>query len=311
MRAVTVSESKRLAISEFDEPKPLPSEALVRLKAVSLNRGEVRRCRTQAPAGYRPGWDLAGAVERAAADGTGPKAGSRVVGLLTSRAWAEVAAVPSNALAVLPDNVTFAQAACLPVAGLTALHALDRRNSLLGRRILVTGATGGVGHFACRLGNIGGAHVVGAVRKDAQAQTVLSYGAHETVTIGDDPAQAAAKGPYDLVIESIGGESLGASLSMLKPDGLCVFVGQSAGTEAKFDTSKLFWTGGAQLYGLILFRDLQTRESAAIGLARLAGFVADGRLNPDIALEKSWTEIDAVADMLMQRDYAGKAVLHL
>jgi len=106
-------------------PTPDRGEAIIRVRAISLNRGEVRRS-TMAPAGWRPGWDLAGTVERAASDGSGPKVGARVVGFLPEGAWAERVAVPTHALAELPEKVTFSQAATFPVAGLTALHALAR-----------------------------------------------------------------------------------------------------------------------------------------------------------------------------------------
>src|SRR5215472_12094448 len=90
------------------------AEVTVRVKAISLNRGEVRRALSQGQAGMRPGWDFAGIVEEAAADGSGPAAGTRVVGLLPSGAWAELIRVPRDALAALPDAVGDAPAACLP-----------------------------------------------------------------------------------------------------------------------------------------------------------------------------------------------------
>ena len=89
MRAVVVDPDSpaNLALAEVERPRPEPSEALVRVEAVSLNRGEVRRAESAEP-GFRPGWDLAGTVERAAADGSGPPEGARVVGFLPSGAWA-------------------------------------------------------------------------------------------------------------------------------------------------------------------------------------------------------------------------------
>jgi NADPH:quinone reductase len=124
VRAVFVDPESpgRLAIKPLPLRAPLLSQALVRVKAISLNLGEVRRALTIAEPGWRPGWDLAGVVEQAAADRSGPPVGARVVGFLPAGAWAETVAVPTNALAQLPDNVTFAQAATLPVAGLTALY---------------------------------------------------------------------------------------------------------------------------------------------------------------------------------------------
>ena len=151
-QAVVVDQKSygKLIIHDIAMPQPLPSEALVRVSAISLNRGETRRS-IQAEDGWHPGWDLAGVVEQAAADGSGPPSGGRVVGFVPNGAWAQHVAVPTHSLASLPDVVTFAQAAPLPVAGLTALYALAKRGELLGRRVLITGATGGVGDFAVQL----------------------------------------------------------------------------------------------------------------------------------------------------------------
>jgi len=118
----------KLIIRDIAMPRLLPSEALVRVSAISLNRGETRRS-IQIEDGWRPGWDLAGVVEQAAADGSGPHTGGRVVGFLPDGAWAQYVAAPSHALAPLPDAVTFAQAATLPVAGLTAFYALAQRGT--------------------------------------------------------------------------------------------------------------------------------------------------------------------------------------
>lgn len=306
-RAVVVDPDApgRLVIRPVPEPVPDRGEAVVRLRALSLNRGEVRRA-GMAAAGWRPGWDLAGIVERAAADGSGPKAGARVVGMLGEGAWAERVVVPAHALATLPDKVTFSQAATLPVAGLTALYALAKRGSLLARRVLVTGATGGVGDFAVQLARLGGAHVTASVRRADQGAMVRQAGAHEVI-VGDE---IPATPKYDLVIESVGGRTLGTALAALERGGVCVTLGVSASAEVTFDTRTFFVGGRATLYGFYLFVELGN-ETAGDGLRRLADLVAAGQIAPRISLERPWSEIGQVAQDLMARRFPGKAVLTL
>ena len=310
MRAVIVDpgSAARLGLAEVDEPTPTPSEALVRVEVVSLNRGEVRRAESNDP-GFRPGWDLAGTVERAAADGSGPREGSRVVGFLPSGAWAEFAAVPTDSMAVLPEGVSFEEASTLPVAGLTALYALEEGGNLLGRSVLVTGASGGAGQFALQLAREAGARVVALVRRDEHTRLVEEAGAHEVV-VDERGAAAGEPGPYHLILESVGGEVLGNALSMLATGGTCVSFGVSAAPETTFDARALYLTGGAKLYGFILFHEVLSRPASG-GLDRLARMVADGRLKPRIEVRAPWTEVGEVATRLIERGYTGKAVLQV
>ena len=308
MRAVVVDpESKAmLSVAEVEEPEPGPSEALVRVAAVSLNRGEVRRAEAAEP-GVRPGWDLAGTVERPASDGPGE--GARVVGFLPSGAWAELAAVPTNAVAELPDSVSFEKAATLPVAGLTALYALDKGGNLLGKDVLITGASGGAGQFALQLARMSGARVVALVRRPEHEELAREAGAHE-VAVDENGAAAEEYGPYDLILESVGGEVLGNVLPMLAPEGTCVSFGVSGETEVTFDARELYLTGGAKLYGFILFHEVIARP-ASEGLARLVKLVDEGRLKPSIEVEAPWADVGDVAAQLIDRGYTGKAVLRV
>lgn len=295
----------RLVIRPVPEPTPDRGEAVVRVRAISLNRGEVRRS-GMAAAGWRPGWDLAGVVERAAADGSGPRASARVVGLLAEGAWAERVAVPAHALAELPEKVTFSQAATFPVAGLTALHALARGGLLLGRRVLVTGATGGVGDFAVQLARLAGAQVTASARRADQVAALRELGADEVVVGEEIPASPK----YDLVIESVGGRTLGTALAALERAGVCVTLGVSAAPDVTFDTRQFFVTGRTVLHGFYLFTELGN-EPAGIGLRRLADLVAAGKLHPHVSRERPWAEIGQVAQDLMARRFPGKAVLTL
>jgi NADPH2:quinone reductase len=319
MRAIVTDPTlpEHLVLREVDAPGPLPHEALVRVQALSLNRGDVRNALAATTVG-RPGWDLAGIVNQAAADGSGPRLGARAVGmavgvsagvsagLLNPGAWAELVAVPMNSLAELPENVSFAQAATLPVAGLTALYALEKGGSLVERKVLVTGASGGVGLFAVELARLMGGQVVGAFRQASREAEVRLAGAHEVV-IGEDLAAASAFGPYDLILESVGGTSLGTALNLLAPQGMCVLFGESAAGDAAFSPSGFYSPGGTSLYGFNIFYEV-TQQPAAQGLARL---VADGRLHPRISVEAAWGEVAQVARQLMDRAYLGKAVLQV
>ena len=311
VRTVVVDPNSRgkLAVKPLPVRAPLPSQALVRVKAISLNLGEVRRALTIAEAGWRPGWDLAGVVEQPAVDRSGPPAGSRVVGFLPAGAWAEAVAVPTNALAQLPDNVSFAQAATLPVAGLTALYSLEQHGALISRRVLVTGASGGVGHLAVEIARHAGAFVVASVRRPEREKHAHAAGAHKVV-IGEDASAVASFGPYDLILESLGGSSLGAAMKMIAQGGMCVLYGVSASSEANIDAATFMRTGAASLYGFILFHEIPHRP-AAQGLARLVEMVAGGRLHPQIELEAPFEQIAEVAQNLYSRGIAGKAVLHL
>src|SRR6478672_5424083 len=208
IRAVVVDPSVpgRLAIREVSLRDPDRDEVGVRVTAISLNRGETRRALQVAEVGWRPGWDFAGIVETAAGDGSGPEAGTRVVGILPSGAWAERVNCRSHAVAVLPEAVSDAQAATLPVAGLTALHALRQGGLLLGRKVLVDGASGGVGHLACQLAMAAGAEVWGHVRREEYRAAVEECGAQ--VVFGRDLGAAKPHGPFWLIVDSLGGPAL-------------------------------------------------------------------------------------------------------
>jgi len=312
IRAVVVDPNvpERLAIKPVELRDPDRDEVAVRVTAVSLNRGETRRALQQAEPGWRPGWDFVGVVETAATDGSGPGVGARVVGILPSGAWAERVNCRTHAIAVLPDAVGDAAAATLPVAGLTALHALRQGGLLLGRKVLVDGASGGVGHLACQLAAAAGAQVWAHVRREEHRRAVAEW-CGERVVLGRELGAAKPHGPFWLILDSLGGSALGAALGMLQPSGTCVTFGVSAAAQTSFESRDFFGTGGVRLYGLTLFHELMSVERAGIGLGLLADLIAAKKLRPQVAVEAPWGQVAAVAHRLIERDFTGKAVLHV
>ena len=292
-----------LALTDVPEPVPASDQALVRLSTTSLNRGEVRHLAEEEP-GTRLGWDVVGTVIRAATDESGPAAGTRVVGLVDDAGWAEQVAVPTHALAAVPDAVTDEAAAVLPIAGLTAWRALELGGMLLGARVLVTGAAGGVGRLAVQLAHRAGAHVTAVVGRPERRAGLVGLGASEVV-VGID----SATGPFDLILESVGGSSFRRASTILAPEGVLVTYGRSSGEDSALDPDWFGDHSGARVEGLLVFTEVARRRSGTAQLERMLRLLADGQLDPQVTRVGSWSDPMPLVQDLLDRRVDGKAVL--
>ncbi|HEX4245110.1 MAG TPA: zinc-binding dehydrogenase, partial [Acidimicrobiales bacterium] len=259
-------------------------------------------------AGTVMGWDVAGTVVQAAGDGSGPLVGSRVFGYTESRgAWAELVTVPTATLAVLPDGVTFAEGSTLGVAGLTALYALRLGGALLGRTVIVTGASGGVGRLAVQLAAMSGADVIAIVGTDpSRPATVTELG---IPGLRVEQGLAGTGVPAHLILESVGGSSLSAAFTRVARGGVIVTYGRSSGDPGAVPPDWFFTN--ATLLGLSFSHHEASDTTSPTGLEILGRLVAEGRLDTGITWQRSWDEADSAIDALRERQIQGKAVLHI
>lgn len=290
-----------LDLREIPEPSPSPSEVLVEVSAYAVNRGELGLLQ-QRPNGWTPGQDVSGLVAATAADGSGPRPGTRVVGAADGGGWSQRVAVPSHRVAAIPDQVSFEEAAALPVAGLTALRALRTGGQLLGRRVLVTGASGGVGSFAVQLAKVAGAHVTGLVSGAHRVDTVRALGADEVVTTLDE-----SSGRFDLVLEGVGGPVLVDAIHHLAPDGTVAAYGMAGGERASLAFSDFRGATHGRLIGFFVYgTDVQTFGE---DLSLMAQLVGAGRMKVHIEVNRDWRQTRQAVDLLRQHQATGKVVL--
>ncbi|GAA4091817.1 zinc-binding dehydrogenase [Actinomadura miaoliensis] len=308
MRALIVDRSAPggLRVGTAPDPVPAPNQALIRVTATSLNYGEVAFGIAGAPEGTVLGWDAAGIVERAAADGSGPAAGTPVVTLGADGAWAELRAVDTDLIGTVPAGADLGAISTVPVAGASALRALRRIGPILGRRVLVTGATGGVGRYAVQLAHQGGAEVVASTGDPAaHGDGLRALGADEVVS-----------GPHEVaervygVVDMVGGDQLVAAYERLSEGGTLIAVGHSTGGGENFPFGALFGNEGRHDRSIVSFY-LLDEPGLASDLAWLAARVAAGRLDPQISWRGSWDRAAEAVEALLGRRLHGKAILEI
>ena len=240
MQAMVIEEG-RLGWQERPDPRVGDHDLLVAVRAAGVNGADLvqRRGLYPAPPGWPPdipGLEMAGEVVSVGPQVTRFAPGDRVMALVGGGAQATLATVDEAHALAVPPGLPWPEAGGFMEVFATAFDALFGQARLtLGERLLVTGAAGGVGCAAVQLASLAGAHVVAAVRDRAQHEAVAGLGAAEVIA----PAEVAARGPYDVVLELVGAAALPASLEGLATTGRVVVIGVGSGARLEIDLLQL------------------------------------------------------------------------
>ncbi len=224
-----------LELVEADVPVPHRDEVLVRMAAASINHGETKVRRGEAPAGPLPftlGSDLSGVVEQVGGEVTRFKAGDEVYGIKFIGTYADYIAVPEHGLAIKPPELDHVHAAALPVAALTAWQAIEEHAAPRpGQRVLVHAAAGGVGHLAVQYARHRGACVLATARA-AKHGFLRELGADDPIDYTAVDFTSAAR-DVDAVLDLVGGEYGKRSLESLRPGGILITAALNPGVSAE------------------------------------------------------------------------------
>lgn len=301
-----------------DVPRPTvgPEQVLVRVRACSLNFGDRVALRGE-PTVIRLAWglrrprvtvlgrDVAGTVVEVGAKVTRWQPGDQVFGEVNQRGFAEYVAAPADHLARVPAGVSFEQAATLPVAASTALQALRLGGVTAGSRVLVNGASGGVGTFAVQLAADLGAQVTG-VCSSRNADLVRSLGADAVVDYTREDFTRGDRS-YDVIFDLAGGHGLAALRRVLAPGG--VYLSSSgAGGRVVGPLPHLLKVAVLGAVTRQRLRVVTARRDTG-DLDHLAGLIAAGRLSPAIERVRPLSETAEVLRALETDHARGKIVL--
>jgi NADPH2:quinone reductase len=311
MRAATIRDGEVL-VEQHPDPQPGAGELLVRVRAAGLNGADMlqRRGRYPAPPGSPqdiPGLELAGEVAALGAGAARFAEGDRVMAIVGGGGQAELAVVHERQLMPVPQQLDWPQAGGFPEVFTTAHDALFTQAGLrAGERLLVHGAAGGVGTAAVQLAASAGARVVASVRNAQLREQVAALGATQVV----DPADVAAHGPFDVILELVGAPNLDANLDVLATSGRIVVIGIGAGAKGELNLAKLMAKRGRIMASTLRARPLEQKAATARALeAHVLPLVEAGALRVPVAGTFPLDDVAAAYERFAAGGKLGKLVL--
>lgn len=292
-----------LTVADAPEPRALPTEVLVRVKAIGLNPLEARLRAGEFPLLGRPpfilGWDISGVVEHAQTWRFRP--GDEVFGMplfpRAANAYAEIVATPALHLARKPASLSHVEAAALPIVGLTAWQGLvDLAGVSEGDRVLIHGGGGGVGHVAIQIAKALGAHVI-TTASASKRKFAEEIGADEVIDYTTADFTKAAR-DIDVVLDTLGGDTAERSLGVLRPGGHLV----TAVADEDAELAAEYEAAGMRFSGIGVDPD-------PVALRGLAELVEQGRLRVHVQQTFPFERVADAHRLLDDGHLQGKLVL--
>ena len=304
-----------LRLAEIKKPVPAEGEVLARIRAAGVDAGvwhtmagqpyvmRVKGFGFRAPKNRVRGLDFAGEVESAGPGVTEVEPGDKIFGIARG-SFADYARADVKRVVALPENVTFAQAAAVPVSGCTALQALRKAGVHEGQRVLITGAGGGVGSFAVQLAKAMGAHVTG-VSSGSRLETVRAAGADRVIDRTQEDFTLSGD-HFDVIVDTAGNRPVPELRRALASTGTVVFVGGEGG-------GRLFGGIGRQMRAGFLpgdqsFKSLRAKQTKP-DLEYLRERLEEGTVKPIVDRTFSLAEAPEAIRYMHEGRARGKVVL--
>ncbi|MHB1639763.1 MAG: zinc-binding dehydrogenase [Candidatus Dormibacteria bacterium] len=297
-----------------DRPDPTPRdhEVLIEVAAAGVNAADVMQVRGAYPAPPGsppdiPGLELAGVVTAVGSMAGRFKPGQKVMALVGGGAHAELAAVDEGSVLPIPEGMELSAAGAFPEAFTTAWDALVLQGGLqAGERVLITGAAGGVGTAAIQLAALAGATVIASCRNPDRLGDLRSLGAAEAL----DPVTALARGPFDLVLELVGGPGVAQAMAVLDIRGRIAVIGLGAGRSTELDLS-LLMSRRARIFGSTLrARSLAEKALVLASVEKhLLPLLQSGKLRVPLAAGFALSHAGDAYSHLVKQGKLGKIVL--
>jgi len=307
-------------LKSVEKPVPNDNQVLIKVQAASLNAFDSYVIRDswlgrlifglRKPRDTRLGQDVAGQVEAVGKNVTHFKPGDEVFGI-SRGALAEYACTLERALAAKPPNVSFEQAASLPLAGLTALQGLREGKIQAGQKVLINGATGGVGSFAVQIAKSLGAEVT-AVCSTRNVDLVRSIGADHVIDYTKEDFTKSDQ-RYDLIFDNVCNHSFAERRHVLSPKGICVLAGMGGagvkGSEAmRRIAGNIFTARALSSFTDQKFAQYRTKSSKQ-DLTQLADLIQTGRITPVIDRRYKLGEAPEALRYLNEGHARGKVII--